>query len=36
MWFEGRIHFADEHLSPWSSLMHGALSSGLRAVKEID
>jgi len=33
---EGRIHFAGEHLSPWSSWMQGALSSGLRAVKEID
>jgi monoamine oxidase len=33
---EGRIHFAGEHLSPWASWMQGALSSGLRAVKEID
>jgi monoamine oxidase len=33
---EGRIHFAGEHLSPWSSWIQGALSSGLRAVKEID
>ena len=33
---EGRIHFAGEHLSPWSSWVQGALSSGLRAVKEID
>ena len=32
---EGRIYFAGEHLSPWSSWMQGALSSGLRAVKEI-
>ena len=32
---EGRIHFAGEHLSPWPSWMQGALSSGLRAVKEI-
>ncbi|HEV8366984.1 MAG TPA: FAD-dependent oxidoreductase [Pyrinomonadaceae bacterium] len=32
----GRIHFAGEHLSPWSSWIQGALSSGLRAVKEID
>ena len=32
----GRIHFAGEHLSQWSSWMQGALSSGLRAVKEID
>src|SRR5215217_5077250 len=33
---ENKIHFAGEHLSPWSSWMQGALSSGLRAVKEID
>lgn len=33
---EGRIHFAGEHLSPWFSWMQGALSSGLRAVKEIN
>jgi len=33
---EGRIHFAGEHLSPWYSWIQGALSSGLRAVKEID
>jgi monoamine oxidase len=33
---DGRIHFAGEHLSEWSSWMQGALSSGLRAVKEID
>ena len=32
----GRIHFAGEHLSQWSSWMQGAISSGLRAVKEID
>jgi monoamine oxidase len=32
----GRIHFAGEHLSQWSSWIQGALSSGLRAVKEID
>jgi len=31
-----RIHFAGEHLSAFSSWMQGALSSGLRAVKEID
>ena len=31
-----RIHFAGEHLSTYSSWMQGALSSGLRAVKEID
>lgn len=33
---EGRIHFAGEHLSPLFSWMQGALSSGLRAVKEIN
>jgi len=33
---EGRIHFAGEHLSPWSSWMQGALSSGLAAVKQIN
>ncbi|HEX7332921.1 MAG TPA: FAD-dependent oxidoreductase [Pyrinomonadaceae bacterium] len=33
---DGRIHFAGEHLSPWISWIQGALSSGLRAVKEID
>jgi monoamine oxidase len=33
---EGRIHFAGEHLSPWFSWIQGALSSGLRTVKEID
>ena len=33
---EGRLHFAGEHLSEWPSWMQGALSSGLRAVKEID
>lgn len=33
---EGNIHFAGEHLSNWSSWMQGALSSGLRAAKEID
>ena len=32
----GRIHFAGEHLSPWSSWMQGALDSGLRAVKEMN
>lgn len=31
-----RIHFAGEHLSAYPSWMQGALSSGLRAVKEID
>lgn len=33
---DGRIHFAGEHLSAWSSWMQGALWSGLRAVKEIE
>lgn len=33
---EGRIYFAGEHLSPWFSWIQGALSSGLRAVKQID
>lgn len=33
---EGRILFAGEHLSPWPSWIQGALSSGLRAMKEID
>lgn len=33
---DGRIHFAGEHLSEWSSWMQGALSSGLQAVKEIE
>jgi monoamine oxidase len=33
---ERRIHFAGEHLSPWFSWMQGALSSGLRVVKEIE
>jgi monoamine oxidase len=33
---DGRIFFAGEHLSPWFSWMQGALSSGLRAVKQID
>lgn len=32
----GRIHFAGEHLSSWPSWIQGAVSSGLRAVKEID
>jgi monoamine oxidase len=32
----GRIHFAGEHLSPWFSWMQGAISSSLRAVREID
>jgi monoamine oxidase len=33
---EQRIHFAGEHLSPWFSWIQGALSSGLRVVKEIE
>ena len=33
---DGRIHFAGEHISQWSSWIQGALSSALRAVKEID
>ena len=33
---EGRVYFAGEHLSPWSSWIQGALWSGLKAVKEID
>ena len=33
---ENQIHFAGEHISPWSSWMQGALSSGLRAAKEIE
>ena len=33
---EDRIHFAGEHLSEWSSWIQGALSSSMRAVKEID
>ena len=33
---EGRIHFAGEHLSPTFSWMQGALSSGLRVVKEVE
>ena len=33
---DGRIHFAGEHISEWSSWIQGALSSALRAVKEID
>jgi len=32
----GRIHFAGEHLSLWSSWMQGAIASGLRAVDEIN
>ena len=33
---DARMHFAGEHISGWSSWIQGALSSGLRAVKEID
>jgi len=33
---EGRIHFAGEHLSQWSSWMQGALDSSARAVKQIN
>jgi monoamine oxidase len=33
---DGRIHFAGEHLSSWFSWIQGALSSGLRVVKEIE
>jgi monoamine oxidase len=33
---DGRVHFAGEHLSYWSSWMQGALASGLSAVKQID
>ena len=33
---EGRIHFAGEHLSPLYSWIQGALSTGLRVVKEIE
>ena len=31
-----RVYFAGEHLSPWFSWIQGALSSGLKAVKDID
>ena len=33
---EGRIYFAGEHLSPWSSWIQGALWSGLKAVNQIN
>ena len=33
---EGRIHFAGEHLSPLFSWIQGALTSGLRVVREIE
>src|SRR6185369_6473141 len=32
----GRIHFAGEHLSRWSSWIQGALDSSARVVKEIN
>jgi monoamine oxidase len=32
---EGRIHFAGDHTSTWSSWMQGALASGNRVVDEI-
>ncbi len=33
---EGRIHFAGEHTSSWSTWMQGALESGLRAAREVN
>lgn len=33
---EGKIHFAGEHTSPWPGWMQGALSSGLRAAREVE
>jgi monoamine oxidase len=33
---EGRVHFAGEHLSQWSSWMQGALDSSARVVKQIN
>lgn len=33
---EGRIYFAGEHASPWPGWMQGALSSGLRAAREVE
>ena len=33
---DGRIYFAGEHLSPWFSWIQGALSTALKAVKDID
>lgn len=33
---EGRIHFAGEHASQWSSWMQGALESGYRAAREVN
>ncbi len=32
---EGRIHFAGEHTSSWSTWMQGALESGLRVAQEV-
>jgi monoamine oxidase len=32
---EGRIHFAGEHTDPWQATMNGALSSGVRAAREV-
>lgn len=32
---EGRLHFAGEHTDPWQATMNGALSSGVRAAREI-
>ena len=31
----GRLHVAGEHTDPWQATMNGALSSGLRAAREI-
>ena len=33
---EGQVHFAGEHASDWPGWMQGALSSGLRAAREIN
>ena len=33
---EGRVWFAGEHASPWPGWMQGALSSGLKAAREIE
>jgi monoamine oxidase len=32
---EGKVHFAGEHLSPWTGWMEGALFSGERAAEEV-
>lgn len=32
---EGRLHFAGEHTDPWQATMNGALSSGVRAAREV-